>query len=40
MDDLVPKGFQVKSHEVTLHGVCASCAGASTSDKGRAGKAH
>lgn len=38
MDDLVPKGFQVQSHEVTLHGVCASCA--ETADKGRAGKAH
>jgi hypothetical protein len=25
MDDLVPKGFQVKSHEVTLHGLCAAC---------------
>jgi Fur family ferric uptake transcriptional regulator len=26
MDDLAPKGFQVKSHEVTLYGLCASCA--------------
>jgi Fur family ferric uptake transcriptional regulator len=28
MDDLVPEGFKVSSHEVTLHGVCASCSGA------------
>ncbi|MBB3639352.1 MULTISPECIES: Fur family transcriptional regulator [Variovorax] len=40
MDDLAPKGFQVKSHEVTLHGICASCAGAETAGKGRAGKSH
>lgn len=26
MNDLAPKGFQVTSHEVTLHGLCASCA--------------
>lgn len=38
MTDLVPKGFQVKSHEVTLHGVCASCAGASP--RRGAGRAH
>jgi Fur family ferric uptake transcriptional regulator len=38
MTDLVPKGFQVKSHEVTLHGVCASCAGASP--RRSAGRAH
>ncbi|MGJ7505177.1 Fur family transcriptional regulator [Variovorax sp. ZT5P49] len=38
MTDLVPKGFQVQSHEVTLHGLCASCAG--TSPKGRAPRAH
>lgn len=38
MTDLVPKGFQVKSHEVTLHGVCASCAGAAP--RRGAGKAH
>lgn len=25
MDDLAPKGFQVTSHEVTLHGLCAPC---------------
>ncbi|WP_198085919.1 Fur family transcriptional regulator [Variovorax sp. E3] len=25
MDDLAPKGFQVRSHEVTLHGLCAPC---------------
>lgn len=25
MDDLAPKGFQVQSHEVTLHGLCAPC---------------
>lgn len=37
MDDLVPKGFQVKSHEVTLHGLCAACA--DKRPKGRA-KAH
>ncbi|WPH12449.1 Fur family transcriptional regulator [Variovorax paradoxus] len=38
MTDLVPKGFQVKSHEVTLHGVCAACAGAAR--KARSPKAH
>ncbi|MBT2335272.1 transcriptional repressor [Variovorax paradoxus] len=38
MTDLVPKGFQVKSHEVTLHGVCAACASAGR--KARAPKAH
>lgn len=25
MDDLAPEGFQVQSHEVTLHGLCAPC---------------
>lgn len=25
MTDLAPKGFQVRSHEVTLHGLCAAC---------------
>ncbi|WP_295980906.1 Fur family transcriptional regulator [uncultured Variovorax sp.] len=42
MDDLVPEGFQVNSHEVTLHGVCASCAGErpESSGKARAGKSR
>ena len=40
MDDLAPKGFQVTSHEVTLHGLCASCApGARKTPKARA-RAH
>ncbi|RQO48682.1 transcriptional repressor [Variovorax sp. KBW07] len=39
MDDLVPKGFKVHSHEVTLHGLCAPCASAED-PKARAAKAH
>lgn len=39
MDDLVPKGFQVQSHEVTLHGLCASCADTG-GKKARTPKAH
>jgi Fur family ferric uptake transcriptional regulator len=38
MTDLVPKGFQVKSHEVTLHGLCATCADAAP--KRSSSKAH
>jgi Fe2+ or Zn2+ uptake regulation protein len=25
MQDLVPRGFKVESHELTLHGRCADC---------------
>ncbi len=25
MQDLVPAGFQVEAHEITLHGLCADC---------------
>ncbi|MET3493122.1 Fur family transcriptional regulator [Variovorax boronicumulans] len=28
MTDLAPKGFEVRSHEVTLHGLCAACVAA------------
>ncbi|MGJ7605565.1 Fur family transcriptional regulator [Variovorax sp. LT1R20] len=38
MDDLAPKGFQVKSHEVTLHGLCAACVDAGGKASGH--KAH
>lgn len=38
MNDLVPEGFQVQSHEVTLHGLCATCASAGPGR--RATKAH
>lgn len=38
MDDLVPSGFQVKRHEVTLHGLCASCVDAEP--KRKASRAH
>jgi len=26
MQELAPKGFVVRAHEITLHGLCASCA--------------
>jgi Fur family ferric uptake transcriptional regulator len=27
MEDLVPQGFQVQRHDLTLHGLCADCTG-------------
>jgi len=26
VQELAPKGFVVRAHEITLHGLCASCA--------------